>query len=81
MPLWKKGEHTIKQPVFVSDLAQGIIQAIKEHDAVGQTYQAVGYIDLLLCFNSSKCIHNTKCAIADSLSMCIMLRYLIQSKS
>lgn len=59
MPLWKKGEHTIKQPVFVSDLAQGIIQAIREHDAVGQTYQAVGYIDLLLCCsNRNKCLQN-----------------------
>uniref|UniRef100_A0A1B6DM59 NADH dehydrogenase [ubiquinone] 1 alpha subcomplex subunit 9, mitochondrial n=1 Tax=Clastoptera arizonana TaxID=38151 RepID=A0A1B6DM59_9HEMI len=42
MPLWKKGEHTIKQPVFVSDVAAGIIQAVKDRDAVGKTYQAAG---------------------------------------
>lgn len=42
MSLWKKGEHTIKQPVFVSDVASGIVNAIKDPDAVGQIYQAVG---------------------------------------
>ena len=42
MPLWKKGEETIKQPVFVSDLAAGIIAAIKDSDTAGKTYQAVG---------------------------------------
>uniref|UniRef100_U5EV20 NADH dehydrogenase [ubiquinone] 1 alpha subcomplex subunit 9, mitochondrial n=1 Tax=Corethrella appendiculata TaxID=1370023 RepID=U5EV20_9DIPT len=42
MPLWYAGERTIKQPVSVSDVAQGIVNAIKDHDAVGQTYQAVG---------------------------------------
>jgi NADH dehydrogenase (ubiquinone) 1 alpha subcomplex subunit 9 len=42
MPLWYKGERTEKQPVFVSDLAQGIVNAIKDPDAVGKTYQAVG---------------------------------------
>lgn len=42
MPLWYNGERTEKQPVFVSDLAQGIVNAIKDPDAVGKTYQAVG---------------------------------------
>lgn len=42
MPLWYKGERTIKQPVFCSDVAQGIVNAIKDHDAVGKTFQAVG---------------------------------------
>lgn len=46
MPLWKSGEHTIKQPVYVSDVAQGIVQAIKEHGADGQIYQAVGYVHI-----------------------------------
>lgn len=42
VPLWKKGDATIKQPVFVQDVAQGVIEAIKNPDAVGQTYQIVG---------------------------------------
>ncbi|XP_058840078.1 NADH dehydrogenase [ubiquinone] 1 alpha subcomplex subunit 9, mitochondrial-like [Topomyia yanbarensis] len=42
MPLWYKGERTIKQPVFCSDVAQGIINAIKDPDTQGKTYQAVG---------------------------------------
>lgn len=42
MPLWYKGEKTVKQPVFCSDLAQAIINAIHEPEAVGQVYQAVG---------------------------------------
>lgn len=43
MPLWKKGEATIKQPVFVSDLVSGIMAAIKDPDTAGKIYQAVGY--------------------------------------
>lgn len=42
MPLWYKGERTIKQPVFCSDVAQGIVNAIKDPDAVGKVFQAVG---------------------------------------
>ncbi|KAG8243507.1 NADH dehydrogenase [ubiquinone] 1 alpha subcomplex subunit 9, mitochondrial [Homalodisca vitripennis] len=42
LPMWKKGEHTIKQPVFVSDVAAGISAVCKERDTIGQTYQAVG---------------------------------------
>jgi len=42
MPLWHKGEKTIKQPVFCSDLAQGIVNAIKDPDANGKVFQAVG---------------------------------------
>lgn len=42
MPMWAKGEKTIKQPVHATDLAQGIINAIQDHEAVGKTYQAVG---------------------------------------
>lgn len=42
MPLWHNGEKTIKQPVFSSDVAQGIINAIKDPDAVGKVFQAVG---------------------------------------
>ena len=42
MPLWYKGERTVKQPVFVSDVAQAIMNCIKDPDTAGQVYQAVG---------------------------------------
>ncbi|KAF5304584.1 hypothetical protein FQA39_LY09635 [Lamprigera yunnana] len=42
MPLWKKGEETIKQPVFVSDVAAGIVNIIKDPDTASKIYQAVG---------------------------------------
>jgi len=42
MPLWKKGEATVKQPVFVSDVAQGISNASRDVDTDGQVYQAIG---------------------------------------
>ncbi|KAL8618992.1 hypothetical protein ACOMHN_018374 [Nucella lapillus] len=42
IPLWKKGEATIKQPVFVQDVAQGVIEAIKNPDNAGETYELVG---------------------------------------
>ncbi|KAL7731686.1 hypothetical protein ACLKA6_000974 [Drosophila palustris] len=42
MPLWRKGECTVKQPVFVSDVAQAIVNAAKDPDSAGRIYQAVG---------------------------------------
>ncbi|PNF28532.1 NADH dehydrogenase [ubiquinone] 1 alpha subcomplex subunit 9, mitochondrial [Cryptotermes secundus] len=42
VPLWQKGEQTVKQPVFVSDVAAAIVNAVKDPDTVGKTYQAVG---------------------------------------
>lgn len=42
VPLWKNGTETIKQPVFVSDVAQAIVNAAKDPDTAGQIYQAVG---------------------------------------
>lgn len=42
IPLWKKGEYTVKQPVYVSDLAQGIVNAIRDPDFAGKIIQAVG---------------------------------------
>lgn len=42
MPLWHKGEKTIKQPVAVSDVAQAILNAAKDPDSAGKIYQAVG---------------------------------------
>lgn len=47
MPLWKKGEQTIKQPVFVSDVANGILSIARNPDTNGQTYQAIGLIQFL----------------------------------
>ncbi|XP_028134729.1 NADH dehydrogenase [ubiquinone] 1 alpha subcomplex subunit 9, mitochondrial [Diabrotica virgifera virgifera] len=41
-PLWHKGERTVKQPVYVSDVTSGIINAIKDPDTAGKIYQAVG---------------------------------------
>jgi len=48
VPLWHKGEKTVKQPVFVSDVAAAIVNAIKDPDAVGKTFQAVGYVILFI---------------------------------
>lgn len=42
MPLWHKGERTVKQPVYVSDVAQAIINCAKDPDTAGKIYQAVG---------------------------------------
>ena len=48
MPLWKKGEATIKQPVFVSDVAQAILNAAREVETNGKTYQAVGFVEFFV---------------------------------
>lgn len=42
MPLYKNGEETIKQPVYVSDVAQAIVNVARDPDTKGQVYQAVG---------------------------------------
>ncbi|NP_001165787.1 NADH dehydrogenase (ubiquinone) 1 alpha subcomplex, 9, 39kDa [Nasonia vitripennis] len=42
IPMYKKGEHTEKQPVWVGDVAAGIVAAIKDHQSAGRTYQFVG---------------------------------------
>ena len=42
MPLYRKGEHTIKQPVFVGDVARAVEKAIQSPDAAGETYEALG---------------------------------------
>ncbi|CAN7998308.1 unnamed protein product [Ixodes hexagonus] len=42
MPVWNKGRGIIKQPVFVSDVAEGVVNAIFDDDNAGETYQAVG---------------------------------------
>lgn len=43
VPLWKKGEHTEKQPVAVYDVAGGITAIAKDpKNTAGKTYQFVG---------------------------------------
>lgn len=42
VPLVSLGMKTVKQPVYVSDVSKGIINAIKDPDAQGRTYAFVG---------------------------------------
>ncbi|XP_041972748.1 NADH dehydrogenase [ubiquinone] 1 alpha subcomplex subunit 9, mitochondrial [Aricia agestis] len=42
MPLYKNGKETIKQPVYVGDVAQAIVNAARDPDTKAQVYQAVG---------------------------------------
>ncbi|XP_045763820.1 NADH dehydrogenase [ubiquinone] 1 alpha subcomplex subunit 9, mitochondrial [Maniola jurtina] len=42
MPLYKNGKETIKQPVYVGDVAAGILAAARDPDTRCQVYQAVG---------------------------------------
>ncbi|GFR04342.1 NADH dehydrogenase 1 alpha subcomplex subunit 9, mitochondrial [Trichonephila clavata] len=42
MSLWNKGVGIIKQPVYYSDVAKGILKAILDPTAAGHTFQAVG---------------------------------------
>ncbi|KAK3585441.1 hypothetical protein CHS0354_020161 [Potamilus streckersoni] len=42
LPLYKKGEKTIKQPVYVGDVAEGVIQALRNPATVGKVVDAVG---------------------------------------
>jgi len=49
VPLWKRGMETIKRPVFVSDVARGIVAAAQKEEAVGETYEFVGPKAYYLC--------------------------------
>ncbi|KAI1309414.1 NADH dehydrogenase [ubiquinone] 1 alpha subcomplex subunit 9, mitochondrial [Halotydeus destructor] len=40
--LWNKGRGVFKQPLFASDLAEGIVNSIFDNSSPGQTYDAVG---------------------------------------
>lgn len=42
LPLWKGGKETIKMPIHCSDVAEGVLKAISNPDAVGRTYECVG---------------------------------------
>jgi len=41
-PLWLKGHYSVKQPVHLNDLTDGIMAALADPEAAGQTYEAVG---------------------------------------
>merc|ERR1711963_1241411 len=42
VPLWKGGEQTIKQPVFVSDVAEGIMKVVQSSGMEGKDIECVG---------------------------------------
>lgn len=42
IPLWEKGEKTVKQPLWVGDVAAGITAAVMNRESIGKTYQFVG---------------------------------------
>ncbi|XP_075544059.1 NADH:ubiquinone oxidoreductase subunit 39 isoform X1 [Dermacentor variabilis] len=42
MPVWKRGQGIIKQPVYTGNVAEGVVNAIFEDSNEGETYQAVG---------------------------------------
>ncbi|XP_014272317.1 NADH dehydrogenase [ubiquinone] 1 alpha subcomplex subunit 9, mitochondrial [Halyomorpha halys] len=48
VPLYQKGEKTEKQPVYVQDVADGIVAACMNKNARGKIYQAVGPTRYLL---------------------------------
>ena len=42
MPLWKRGMETIKQPIYVGDVARGVAKAVCAPDSDGKVFEAVG---------------------------------------
>ena len=40
--LYGKGEMTVKQPIFRSDLVDGVMASLHDPNALGQIYEAVG---------------------------------------
>lgn len=42
LPLWEKGDKTVKAPVFGGDIAQAIVNAAKDPETAGKIYQGVG---------------------------------------
>ncbi|XP_021968490.1 NADH dehydrogenase [ubiquinone] 1 alpha subcomplex subunit 9, mitochondrial isoform X2 [Folsomia candida] len=42
LPLWNRGEKTIKQPVFIGDVAGAVINALRDPDSAGKTYDILG---------------------------------------
>lgn len=48
LPLWKKGEQTIKAPVYGGDVAQAVVNAALDPSTAGKIYQGVGPEQFLL---------------------------------
>lgn len=44
LPLPNSGYGITKTPVSLSDVAKGVVNSITDNDAIGKTYDAVGYI-------------------------------------
>ncbi|KAF8570629.1 hypothetical protein P879_04118 [Paragonimus westermani] len=42
VPLWGRGQKTIKQPVYIGDVARGIVNSLTTPDSPGKIYEAVG---------------------------------------
>lgn len=42
LPLWEKGEKTVKAPVYAGDIASAIVNAAKDPETAGKIYQGVG---------------------------------------
>ncbi|XP_048728364.2 NADH dehydrogenase [ubiquinone] 1 alpha subcomplex subunit 9, mitochondrial-like [Ostrea edulis] len=42
LPIWRKGHETVKQPIFAGDVATGVMNAVFDADAPGNTYYCVG---------------------------------------
>jgi len=42
LPLYLKGHYTVKQPICLNDMTDGIMAALADPEAAGQTYEAVG---------------------------------------
>ena len=42
LALWKKGQATLKSPLWVSDLTSGIMAALEDPSTKGQIYDAMG---------------------------------------
>ncbi|XP_003489411.1 NADH dehydrogenase [ubiquinone] 1 alpha subcomplex subunit 9, mitochondrial [Bombus impatiens] len=42
IPLWRKGENTEKQPVYIHDVISGLVAIIRNPDTAGKTYQFIG---------------------------------------
>ncbi|BHF64592.1 39kDa subunit of ndufa9, NADH:ubiquinone oxidoreductase [Sparganum proliferum] len=40
--LWERGQKTVKQPVYVGDVARGIVNSLTAADSPGKIYEAVG---------------------------------------
>ncbi|CAG2202279.1 NDUFA9 [Mytilus edulis] len=48
-PLWQKGQKTIKKPVYVTDVTDGVMSALNDPDAAGKTFELVGPGSYYLC--------------------------------